>query len=141
MDNIGFKKRISAYLIDVLVFLIFHLIVMVVFAFILAVIGQKEYTLQHVKLKTIVDNIFIFFYYGHLFKRQGQTFGEKIMKIKVLPKKGKKINLLSAAVRYAFCAPILAIAGAIPLRQKDGSKKSLLEMATFTRIVPADESK
>ncbi|MFW6134579.1 MAG: RDD family protein [Elusimicrobiota bacterium] len=141
MENLGFKKRIAAYLIDVLVFILFHLTVMVMVAFVLVVIVQQEYTIQHAELRILIDNIFTFLYYGHSLKKQGQTIGEKIMKIKVVPKKGNKIKLISAVGRFFFFAPILAIAGAIPLKQKDGTKKSLLEMATFTRIVPANESK
>ncbi|MFW6134583.1 MAG: RDD family protein [Elusimicrobiota bacterium] len=142
INNVKFGKRIISYLIDLVIVLIVVVVLIgIVVVIIAALLGHKQYTLQHAKVEEIIATIFLFIYYGHPLKKQGQTIGEKIMKIKVLPKKGEKINLISALGRFFFFAPLLAIAGAIPFEQKDGSKKSILEIVTRTVLVPADESK
>jgi uncharacterized RDD family membrane protein YckC len=69
--------------------------------------------------------LFCFTYYSHVLKKSGQTIGEKIMKIKIVPTNGDKISLVAGIVRTLFLAPLLAIIGLIPASRNP--YKSLLD--------------
>ncbi len=76
-------------------------------------------------------NIFCFLYYSHIFKRTGQTIGERLMKIKIVPVRGEKISALAGILRTIFLAPLLAIIGLIPVSRTP--YKSLLDHISLTK--------
>lgn len=79
--------------------------------------------------------IFCFFYYGHAFKKTGQTIGERIIKIKIVPAYGERISLLTGILRTIFLAPLLALIGLIPVSRNP--YKSLLDHICQTKTEKA----
>lgn len=68
------------------------------------------------KFMVLITVIFTFFYYGQPFKKYVQTIGDKVMKIRILPKGREKIGIWYGLLRTFCLAPILAIVGLIPLK-------------------------
>ena len=80
--------------------------------------------------------IFCFIYYSHAFKKYGQTIGERVMKIKIIPARDGRINLLSGVIRTLFLAPLLAVIGFIPVEKSP--YRSLLDYICLTNTVKAE---
>ena len=133
MNTIKLRKRILAILIDYCIAFLALLGIGCAVAIIFGLfrIGGKEFSDPEAFVSTYTALIFIFIYYGHPFKKQGQTFGEKMMKFKIVPAKGGKIGFWAALVRTMFFAPILVIIGLIVIDKTTSTR--VLEYLTKTK--------
>jgi uncharacterized RDD family membrane protein YckC len=111
-NEVGFSKRFLALLADYIVIFLAFIVIGLVISFVAGILRLRYGSVQE-NLIVVVTMIFIFFYYSHAFKKEGQTVGEKLMKIKLVPLAGGKISLLSGIMRVLFVAPLLAILGFI----------------------------
>jgi uncharacterized RDD family membrane protein YckC len=75
--------------------------------------------------------IMVFFYYGQPFSRKSKTFGDKILKINILPEGREKIGVWFALIRTMCLAPFFAILGVIPI--KGDPTNTLLDKICKTR--------
>ena len=83
--------------------------------------------------------IFVFVYYSHIFKKRGQTLGEKIMKIIILPSYGERIGIHGGLFRFISLFPPCTLANFIFV--KDSLTETVLDHLTTTHTVKIDGTK
>lgn len=147
-NGVNIKSRIISLLIDYAVIILGILIMGSIQEIILGIYlgiaetmgnyaginSVQEKTIDNVALGLII--LLILFYYGHTFKKEGQTIGEKTMKIKVVPAYGKRINLLPGIVRTFFLAPLLALIGMFYVSKE--SRRTILDHICLTNTVKVE---
>jgi len=104
------KQRIFSLLIDYAVAIGIFIAISILVAFFMGLlkIGGNEFSALDENISIALCLLALLFYYGHTFKKEGRTIGERIMKIKIVPAYGDRIGLLSGIVRTLCLAPILA---------------------------------
>ena len=127
------KKRFFAVLFDYCFVMAVMFLLSFVVAGIASLLGSNSYGDTEKEFTVIFTLVFAFFYYGQPFRKEGQTFGEKLMKFKVVPLHGEKISIWSALIRYVALAPLLAVFGLIVVKKEENI--CILETASRTRQV------
>ena len=99
-----------------------------------SMLGINSIIVPMVCLSFLLLASFIVLYYSHAFKTAGQTFGEKIMKIKVVPAYGEKIHFTGGIFRLiSLCPPLTFF---IFLETKNSfSSESILEKLSGTCVI------
>lgn len=85
----GFWRRLLASFIDGIILSVFGFFVGLIFGFIIAMMGFNSNSSVYMSLKAVVNIIiyaFSIYYYIYYIGKSGQTFGKKIMGIKVVNK-------------------------------------------------------
>lgn len=125
-------KRIYAFLIDVsLIFTVFMTTVLVADLFSLITLGGS------VNLETNIT-FFPFLFWAYLTLLEGyagQTFGKRILRLKVLRIDGKKISYEQSAIRNFGTCFLLPIDLLLGLRLKDKKFKRYLDKFTGTTVI------
>ena len=111
-------KRLMSILIDYVVIIIVLFLMGTLVAAVSGMLGNSIYGQTEQTCAVYLTLLFSFIYYGHPFKKEAQTIGEKLMKFKVVAKSGNKINLWSALTRTVALAPLLAVCGVLVLDKK-----------------------
>ena len=138
MENIGFKKRLPAFLLDALIFGIpVNMVQGLIF-------GPTVYDPDHpAYFGAMIFSMLcaVFYYVGMLVYADGATIGKKIMKIKVVRNDGSPLTLKSAFLRYVFY-----IVASLPLSLGllwviwDKEKRGWHDHLAGTKVVPAQTS-
>ena len=82
--------------------------------------------------------IIVFIYYSHVFKKEGQTIGEKNMKIKVVPSRGNRITLAGGVLRtVALFSPLVVLMFVKAIN--NSFRDSVLDCLCGTHIVMQDK--
>lgn len=131
------KRRIFSLLIDYSVAIVIFITISILVAFFMGLlkIGGNEFSALDENISIALCLLALLFYYGHAFKREGQTIGERIMKIKIVPAYGNRISLLSGIVRTLCLAPILAVLALFYISKEP--RKTILDHICLTNTVKA----
>ncbi|MCM8792797.1 MAG: RDD family protein [Candidatus Omnitrophica bacterium] len=118
IQQINLREKILALLIDYCVcfaILLFCIVIMLLLCMVSEILTNKEIEFNPKAgqcISLIGLGLFMslsFGYYSHFLKRRGQTLGERIAGIQVIPKRGERISLFSALKRCFFFIPPFVI--------------------------------
>jgi uncharacterized RDD family membrane protein YckC len=135
VGNVKIKDRVVALLIDYVIIVLLVIFVGIAVSFVSGIIGigGEPYGKTDENIMVYASLFFIFLYYSHFLKKSGQTIGEKVMKIKVVPASGVRISLLAGIIRTLFLAPFLAIIGLFYVSRDP--RRTLLDYICFTNTM------
>ncbi len=135
MENVGFGKRVAAFLLDALIFGVPVNIVQGL------IFGPAVYDPDNpAYFMALIFSMLcaVFYYVGMLTYAGGQTVGKRIMKIKVVKNDGSSLTLKAAFLRYlSYIVASLPLSLGLLWVLWDKEKRGWHDHLAGTKVVPA----